>query len=152
MNKIENIILHEPHIIRRKPEIEMERNIAIADLLHENEFLLVGYVGPYNLDLNIADNKLYILISGDNMLKEQKISINLQQFRSIIRDYFIICESYFSALANSDPYKLESIDMSRRAVHNEGAELFKKIIAQQIELDFDTARRLFTLICVMQAR
>ncbi len=150
--KIVKIELIETGIIRRKTEIEQERNIAIGDLLSDNYFALFNHIGGYELQLGIIDGKLNIFVSGENMLKDYSINIAISQFRAIIKDYYIICESYFAVSASKDPYRLETIDMARRAIHNEGAELFKSEISDYADLDFDTARRLFTLMCVMLAR
>ncbi len=150
--KIIKIELHEPHIIKRSVLIEQEKSIAIADLLQNNYFALSHHVGPYELQLMIQDLKLKINISGENMLRNHIINLSISPFRSIIKDYFIICENYFAASSNKDPYRLETIDMARRTIHNEGAELFKSNLSNYAAIDFDTARRLFTLMCVMQIR
>lgn len=150
--KIIKINMLEKHVVKRKPEIEQECKIAISDLLFDNYFAIPHNIGPYELDLSIIEMKLLIEIQGENMLKNCNISIPINHFRSLVKDYFMICESYFSALSTKDPYRLEMIDMSRRITHNEGAQMFKKSLEQYAEIDFDTARRLFTLMCVLQVR
>ena len=150
--KIIKINMLEKHVVKRKPEIEQECKIAISDLLFDNYFAIPHNIGPYELNLSIIEMKLLIEIQGENMLKNCNISIPINQFRTLVKDYFMICESYFSALSTKDPYRLEMIDMSRRITHNEGAQMFKKSLEQYAEIDFDTARRLFTLMCVLQVR
>ena len=152
-DRIATLKLEEGRILRRKPEIEQERQQALDDLLRENEFAPVGMgEGPYHLTLGVSENRLLFKVTSEAEPKEQLITLALTTFRAIIRDYFLICESYFQAIKASDPYKIEAIDMGRRGIHNEGSDLLRKLLADKVKVDFSTARRLFTLICVLHIR
>ncbi len=152
-HRIVFIQLDEDHQVRRRPEVEHERAIAIYDLIEENSFRPIGdTIGPYNLHLRVEDNRLVMDIrsqSGEPLLE---VNLAMKQFQSIIKDYFLICESYFNAICKSTPAQIEAIDMGRRGLHNEGSTLLKERLADRIEMDFDTARRLFTLVCVLHIR
>ena len=151
------IDLDEHTILWRSADIEQERRIAIFDLLEGNYFkpfrtYAGDYAGPYKLKLSVEDGRLAFQISseGDEHLETQVIALG--RFRRPVRDYFAICDSYFQAVKNATPAQIETIDMARRGVHNEAAELLKERLAGTIDLDFDTARRLFTLICVLHIK
>jgi len=150
---IARISLDEHTVKRRSPEIEHERAIAIYDLLEGNVFrLLDGHAGPYDVKLRIEDNRLIFdirLIDGDSV---DEIKLPLSNFRRIVRDYFMICESYYDAIKTKTLQQIEAIDMGRRGVHNEGAELLRERLADRVAVDEDTSRRLFTLICVLHIR
>lgn len=154
INKIE---LDEASFIKRSEVIEMERNIAIADLIKSNVFmpLLVENESPktpYKLHLSIDDGNLIMSVfeSDDHLFR--RFQISLKPFRTIVKEYFMICESYFKALKGASPNKIEAIDMGRRSIHNEGASLLKERLKDKCEMDADTSRRLFTLICVLHIR
>ena len=153
---IKNIVLDEHTVIRRVAHIENERNVAIRDLLEENVFNPVALnSGPYDLTLSIYDNRLHFLLySCDNSNAEEghRITLAITPFRRIIKDYFMICESYFDAVKSSNSYKVEAVDMGRRGIHNEGSQLLKDLLHSKIIIDFDTARSLFTLICVLHIK
>jgi uncharacterized protein (UPF0262 family) len=154
---ISSLNLHDPHVIRRKPEIEQERNIALGDLLRDNSFALRDInAGPYSVSISIAENRMIFDISSvgtpAHPLTNHILKLPVLPFRSIIRDYFMICESYFDAIATADPYKVEAIDMGRRGIHNEGSDLLQRLLDDKAIIDFDTARRLFTLMCVLHIR
>ncbi|MBY0355864.1 MAG: UPF0262 family protein [Rickettsiales bacterium] len=150
---IASIVLDDGNVVRRKSEVEQEREVALADLLKENYFAPNGLnQGPYHLVLGTSENRLLFRIMSPQMAKEELVTLNVTPFRSIIRDYFIICESYFTAIKSSDPYRVEAIDMGRRGIHNEGSDLLRKLLADKISIDFVTARRLFTLICVLHIK
>ena len=137
----------------RSPEIENERNVAMADLIDENKFEPTCMrCGPYDLLLSVEDGKLVLDIQGTDEDGKKKVVLSLQPLRSIIRDYFMICESYYEALSASNPSKLEAIDMGRRGVHNEGSEALQELLKGRINVDFPTSRRLFTLICVLHIK
>lgn len=148
-----HVQLDEKTFVRRKPEVEHERAIAIYDLLEENHFRPVGdYEGPYALHISLVDKRLVLDVrseAGDPLLE---VSLPLTTFRTIVKDYFMVCESYYSAIRRSTPSQIEAIDMGRRGLHNEGSELLRERLAERIELDFETARRLFTLVCVLHIR
>ena len=152
-HSIANITLDEHTVVRRSPEVEHERQVAIYDLLEENRFVPEGgHTGPYHLSLSIQETRLIFDIrsEADEPLTTQAIS--LAPFRKIIKDYFLICESYFSAIKTATPSQIEAIDMGRRGLHNEGADLLAEQLDGKIEIDNNTARRLFTLICVLHFR
>lgn len=146
------IELDERTIIRRSDDIEQEKRIAIFDLLEGNHFAPAGYQGPFRILLRIEDNRLAIDLRDKGGSPLETIRLGLARFRRPIRDYFAICESYFKAIRSDSPKGLEAIDMARRAIHNEAAELLQECLDGRIEMDFDTARRLFTLICVLHIR
>ncbi len=151
--RIAKITLDERTVIRRSADIEHDRAIAISDLLEENSFVPAsGIEGPFHLHLAIAENRLVLDIrdAGDQPL--EKIALSLAPFRGLVKDYFILCESYYNAVKTTTPTKLESIDMGRRSVHNDGAELLRETLSGQVEVDFPTARQLFTLLCVLHIR
>jgi uncharacterized protein (UPF0262 family) len=152
MNRIAAITLDERSVVRRSPEIESERNAAIADLLHENNFAPVsGQAGPFALHLGVEENRLLIDITGADRSRET-IQIGLGPFRRIVKDYFVVCESYYDAMSRQNLTQVEAIDAGRRALHNEGSALLIERLADKIAVDHDTARRLFTLICVLHLR
>jgi len=150
--RIIDIRLDQRTIIWRSPEIEQEREIAITDLLQRNMFRPEGHDGPFRILLRVEDNRLAIDLADSDGAPLETIRLGLARFRRPIRDYFAICESYFKAVRSDNPRGLEAVDMARRALHNEGAELLQECLEGKIELDFDTARRLFTLICVLHIK
>jgi uncharacterized protein (UPF0262 family) len=150
--RILDIQLDERTIIRRNEDVEQERRIAIFDLLEGNSFAPAGLTGPFRIMLRVEDNRLAIDIKDEADQPLDTVRLGLARFRRLIRDYFAICDSYYKALRADTPHRLESVDMARRGVHNEGAELLQDCLGGKIELDFDTARRLFTLICVLHIR
>jgi uncharacterized protein (UPF0262 family) len=152
-NRIARVTLDERSVVRRNPQVEHERAVAIYDLIEENSFALVeGPEGPYDLSLGIEDNRLVLDIGNERTEPLAKHILSLTPFRRIVKDYFTICESYYEAIKRSSPSQIEAIDMGRRGLHNEGAELLRDRLAGKIELDANTARRLFTLICVLHIR
>ena len=152
-NQLFDVRLEDHNFVARNPEVEHERRIAIYDLLEDNSFAVVGVdKGPYALRLLRQENRLIFEIVGDDGEQISEIPLALSTFRKIIRDYFTVCESYYDAIKVATPSKNEAIDMGRRGLHDEGAELLKLKLAKQIDLDESTARRLFTLICVLHVR
>ncbi|WP_321396689.1 UPF0262 family protein [Emcibacter sp.] len=155
--RICHIELDESSIIRRNADIEHERRVAIFDLLEDNLFFPLaelenGYEGPFRLLLRMEDNRLVFDISTENRDPLTNIVLPLTPFRRIIKEYFLICDSYYTAIKSASPRQIEAIDMGRRGLHNQGSELLMERLAEKVELDMDTARRLFTLICVLQIR
>jgi len=151
--RIVSVTLDEHTIVRRSPDIEHERAVAIYDLLEDNHFVPVGdFHGPYKLYLAIEEDRLVFDIRDQEDGSLDKVSLPLRLFRRIVKDYFIVCESYFSAIKTASPTHIEAIDMGRRGLHDEGTELLRERLAGKIDVDFDTARRLFTLICVLHIR
>jgi uncharacterized protein (UPF0262 family) len=150
--RIVRISLDESSMKKRSPEAEHERNVAIADLLDDNLFQpLCMQGGPYQVHLSIADGRLIFDIASEKGDKA-RAALPMQPLRSTVRDYFMICESYYEALKTAGACKIEAIDMGRRGVHNEGSEALQKVLKGRIKIDFPTARRLFTLICVLHIK
>ncbi len=145
--------LDEAVLIRLSPDIEHERRIAIFDLLEDNYFEPVGaHKGPFILYLVIEESRLVFDIRDETDAPLGKIILALGPFRRIIKDYFMICESYFEAIKSAPPSQIEAIDMGRRGLHNEGSDLLRERLKGKIDLDHDTARRLFTLVSVLHLR
>ena len=150
---IANITLDESSMKKRSKEAEHERDVAIADLLHENCFEpRCMKSGPYNVELGIEDGKLIMGVHSPQEEKYSKVVLSVAPLRGIIRDYFMIFESYQQAISATNTSKIEAIDMGRRGVHNEGSEMLQEILKDRIVVDFPTARRLFTLICVLHIK
>jgi uncharacterized protein (UPF0262 family) len=150
-----DVQLDERTVVRRSADIDHELKVAIFDLLEQNVFSPIGAhdeQGPFQLVLGIADNRLVFDIRDEAAAPLGKIILALSPFRKIVKDYFEICDSYYQAIKRSSPSQIETIDMARRGVHNEGSELLRERLKGKIECDFDTARRLFTLICVLHIR
>ena len=139
---------------RSTPDVEHERAVAIFDLIEENRFQPVGddKGGPYRLRLSLADSRLVFAIAREGGDAVATHILSLTPFRRIVRDYYMICESYYEAIRSSTPSKIEAIDMGRRGLHNEGSQTLMDRLSGKIEMDFDTARRLFTLVCVLHWR
>jgi uncharacterized protein (UPF0262 family) len=150
--RIIDIELDERTIIRRSDDIERERRVAILDLLEENCFQPAGHEGPFRIRLRIEENRLAIEVKNEAGEPLDTIRLSLTRFKRPVRDYFAICESYFKAARSDSPHGIETIDMARRGIHNEAAELLQECLKGKIEMDFDTARRLFTLICVLHIK
>jgi uncharacterized protein (UPF0262 family) len=150
--RISGITLDEHTVVRRSPDIEHERAVAIFDLLEENHFKPAsGCPGPYDLHLAIEENRLSIEVRSANGSNET-IMLPLAPFRGIVKDYFMVCESYYEAIRRSSLTQIEAIDMGRRSLHNEGSSLLIERLEEKVVIDLDTARRLFTLICVLHLR
>ena len=151
---IVEVTLDEASIVRWNPEIDRERKVAIYDLLEANYFAPAsGLPGPYCLLLEIQDNRLVFCIqSVCSSGAIEAIPLPLSGFRRIIKDYFTVCESYYNAIKHSPLKRIEALDMGRRSLHDEGSQLLVERLEGKIEIDFSTARRLFTLICVVQLR
>lgn len=154
-NRICHIEIDEKGLARPTPEIEQERRVAIFDLLEENRFGLPAREGravpdgPYRLALAIRDGRLVFDIATEASDRIGEFHLSLGPFRQVVKDYFQICESYFEAVKRLPPSQIEAIDMARRGIHNEGARVLQERLEGKAEVDADTARRLFTLICVL---
>jgi uncharacterized protein (UPF0262 family) len=149
--------LDEKTIIWRNADVEQERRIAVFDLLEGNHFAPAraypeGYAGPYRIKLRVEEGRLAIDIFSENGVLLETLILGLARLRRPIKDYFAICDSYYNAIRQASPQQIETIDMARRGVHNEAAELLVERLAGKVDVDFDTARRLFTLICVLHIR
>lgn len=139
---------------RSTPDVEHERAVAIFDLIEENSFQPAGDEGggPYRLKLSLVDSKLVFDIAREDGSIVVTHILSLTPFRRIVKDYFMICESYYDAIRSSTPSQIEAIDMGRRGLHNEGSQTLQDRLSGKIDIDFDTARRLFTLVCVLHWR
>jgi uncharacterized protein (UPF0262 family) len=151
--RISSIEIDEKSLAPAGPDAEHERKIAIFDLLEGNSFSVVGHDGgPYAINLSLADNRLVFDVSDEAGQPVRKFILSLTPFRRVIKDYFMICDSYYDAIRNSTPSQIEAIDMGRRGLHNEGSDLLTQRLADKVVVDFDTSRRLFTLVCALHAR
>ena len=154
-NRICHIDIDEKGLARATPEIVQERNVAIFDLLEDNSFALPPregkpiLPGPYRLGVAIREGRLVFSISTQGEAPVGEFHLSLGPFRQVVKDYFQICESYFEAVKRLPPSQIEAIDMARRGIHNEGARVLQERLDGKAVVDSDTARRLFTLICVL---
>jgi len=151
-NRLIEVFFDENSIARCAPDIEHERNVAIYDLLETNSFELLkeGTQGPYSLQLALKDNRLVFHVGDESHTPLISLMLSLSSFKRLVGDYFLLCESYFEAIKTAAPSRIEAIDMGRRGLHNEGAQLVQDRLSGKIKVDFETARRLFTLICALQ--
>lgn len=155
--RIIDISLDDKTILWRNADVEQERRIAIFDILEDNYFApqrkhADDYDGPYKVFLRVEDGRLAIEVRRADDSPMEAIILGLGRFRRPIKDYFAICDSYYQAIRQATPQQIETVDMARRAIHNEAAELLKERLEGKIDVDFDTARRLFTLICVLHIK
>ncbi len=152
--RIISIELDERTVLWRNADVEQERRVAIFDLLEGNYFRpqTIDHPGPFRLTLRVEEGRLAMDIANEDGAVLGTVSLALTPFRRTIREYFAICESYYKAIRHASPSAIETIDMARRAIHNEAAELLKERLEGKVEVDFDTARRLFTLICVLHIK
>ncbi len=147
------IELDTKSIVRWSPDVEHERAVAVFDLLEANRFRpRVGPAGPYRLKLSLRESTLVFDLEPINGGERFEIELSMRPLRRVVKDYFLICESYFQAIKGATPSRIETIDMARRGIHNEGASLLSEALEDKVELDHDTARRLFTLVCVLHIR
>lgn len=161
-HRIVDIELDNQAKVRWNPDIQQEIDVAIFDLKEENYFHPQDlppepdgseFTGPFFLALSISDNRLIMEIQDPESRRTlDKVLLALSPFRRVIRDYFAICESYYAAIKTATPAQIEAIDMGRRGLHNEGSELLKERLEGKVIVDFQTARRLYTLLCVLQIR
>ncbi|MGJ0237323.1 UPF0262 family protein [uncultured Novosphingobium sp.] len=155
--RISHIELDDATILWRNSDIEQERQVAMFDLIEDNTFKPIrsfeaGHHGPYRLRLSVRDGRLVMEVSGAAGEELESLILGMARFRRPIRDYFGICESYYQAIRKATPLEIETIDMARRGIHNQAAELLLERLEGKIDTDFPTARRLFTLICVLHIR
>ena len=155
MPSISHIALDDVNLTPPTPEIEQERKVAMFDLLEDNTFVLPTRddrktpEGPYHVGLSIRDKRLVFDVNTEKAEKAAEFHLSLGPFRQVVKDYFQICESYFDAVKTLPPSQIETIDMARRGIHNEGSRVLQERLEGKAEIDTDTARRLFTLICVL---
>ena len=145
---IRSVTLDETSILRRSAEVEHERRVALVDLVHHNE---VALEPPFDLALSVRENRLHVTFT-DAHKASHMVQLPIIGFRRIVKDYFLMCEQYYDAIKHSASDRLQTLDMARRSVHNEGSEMLQSQLAERIQMDFATARRLFTLLCVLHIR
>lgn len=149
-SRLVDITLDEKSVGRNTQDVEHERKVAIYDLLDENVFALTDRSeGPYTLHLSIAENRLVFAVGDVNRKPITSFMLSLSPFRKIVKDYFLVCDSYYTAIKSAPPSRIEALDMGRRGLHDEGSQLLMQRLEGKIETDLDTARRLFTLICAL---
>ena len=152
-HRIVKVTLDERTVVRRNPDVEHERAVAIFDLLEENSFTPAEIAaGPYHVHLCIEEDRLVFDVRSARGKALGKIALALAPFRRIVKDYFTVCESYYAAIKSASPSRIEAIDMGRRGLHDEGSNLLRERLAGKVEIDHNTARRLFTLLCVLHIR
>jgi uncharacterized protein (UPF0262 family) len=151
MTRLTHIAIDDAGLPTPTPEIEQERKVAIFDLLEDNSFVLPKdtRAGPYKLNLAIRERRLVFDVTSEHDEKAAEFHLSLGPFRQVVKDYFQICESYFDAVKRLPPSQIEAIDMARRGIHNEGSRVLQERLEGKAEIDIDTSRRLFTLICVL---
>lgn len=157
LQRIIAVDLDEGSIVWRNADVEQERRVAIFDLIEDNRFApqrehADGYAGPYRLLLRVEEGRLVFDIGREDGTPLESVILGLGRFRRPIRDYFAICDSYYQAIKTSTAQQIETVDMARRGLHNEAAEMLMERLDGKITVDFDTARRLFTLICVLHIK
>jgi uncharacterized protein (UPF0262 family) len=151
--RLVRVTLDEATLVARGPDAEHERAVAIFDLLQDNAFSVVGHDGgPYALSLGVADNRLALEISDEAGSPVRKLALPFALFRSLVRDYFTICEAYYEAIKTASRARIETLDEGRRSLHDEGAELLRERLAGVVDVDANTSRRLFTLICALHLK
>jgi len=151
--RLSEVTLEERTTVHRTRDVENERNVALCDLLEKNLFHPAGSQGgPYKLVLGVEANRLVFNIRLMDGELHGTLILSLTPFRRVIKDYFLLCESYFKAIPDQSAGRIEALDMGRRGLHDEGAAILKERLKGKIEVDFDTARRLFTLICVLHLK
>jgi uncharacterized protein (UPF0262 family) len=151
--RLSAIELDEASVVYRTRAIEQEREVAVYDLLERNSFRLEGSDGgPYHLKLGLAENRLVLDVSLEDGTPHGRVLVPLLPLRKVVKDYFLVCENYYKAIRTAPPHQIESLDMARRALHDEGARELTARLKGKVETDFTTARRLFTLLCVLQMR
>jgi uncharacterized protein (UPF0262 family) len=149
-SRLVEVTLDQASIGRNNAEVEHERDVAIFDLLEKNSFALEGHDGgPYTLHLSLADNRLVFTVGDADRAPIQHVMLSLSPFRRLVKDYFLICESYYQAIKTQPASKIEAIDMGRRGLHDEGSQLLLERLKGKIAIDLATARRLFTLLCAL---
>jgi len=151
IHRLQSVEIDDASLAAVSRDQEQERQIAIFDLLEENYFAPDGATGgPYDLHMGLLENRLVLDVKGPGY--ERRHILSLSPFRALIKDYFLICESYYQAIRNSTPQQIEALDMGRRGLHNEASNLLRTRLEGKIDTDLDTARRLFTLICALHWR
>ena len=149
-HRIIDVTLDEQSFVRRNPDVDHERRVAIFDLLQENRFAQTGGAeGPFRVHISVRETRLVLEVRSEDERDVDTIVLALTPFRRIIREYFLICESYYNAIKTATPSRIEAIDMGRKGLHDEGAQLLRLHLAAKVDVDEATSRRLFTLLCVL---
>lgn len=153
-NRLTDVTLDEGSLApAASPNAEHERRIALFDLKESNSFVIKGEDrGPYLLALGMADGRLALDVSGEDGARVVLHHVAMSALRKLIKDYAMICDSYHNAIRNASPSQIEAIDMGRRGLHNEAAEILQSAVEERFEIDLETARRLFTLVCALHVR
>ena len=152
-DRIVALELDQASVARWTPDVQHERDVAIFDLLDQNRFALKdGFAGPYKVFVSLRDHNLVLDVGRVDAEEQRELTLAVRPLRRVIKDYFIICDSYFQAIRGSPPSRIEAIDMARRGLHDEGAELLRDALTEKVLVDAQTARRLFTLVCVLSLR
>jgi uncharacterized protein (UPF0262 family) len=153
-HRIVGITLDDRTVVRRSPEVEHELNVAVYDILERNQFRPAGeFAGPYRVHLSIEERRRLVFeVADEGSGGKGRTALQLVPFRRIVRDYFQICESYYDAIKRLSPSQIETLDMARRSIHDEGSSILIERLQGKIDVDEETARRLFTLICVLHIR
>ena len=147
------ITLDEQSVVQRSRAVEQEREIAIYDIIEANTFRPESSAGgPYHLILGLEETRLVLDIAREDGAEKNRLTVSLTPLRKTMKDYFLVCENYYKAIRTAPPHQIEALDMARRTLHDEGAVELQKRLKDKVETDFDTARRLFTLVCVLQMR
>ena len=148
--RLVEVTLDPDSLGRNSTDVEHEREVAIFDLPERNSFALENHVGgPYTLHLSLVDNRLVFTVGDEGRNPIQHVMLSLSPFRRLVKDYFLMCESYYQAVKTAPPSRIEAIDMGRRGLHDEGSRLLMERLKGKILIDIATARRLFTLICAL---
>ncbi len=151
--RLSAITLDEQSVVQRSRAIDQEREVAIYDLLEANMFKPEGSSGgPYHLTLGVEETRLALDIALEDGTPHSKVLLSLTPLRKTVKDYFLVCDNYYKAIRTAPPHQIEALDMARRTLHDEGARELRLRLEGKVETDFDTARRLFTLVCVLQMR
>ncbi|MGD9509326.1 MAG: UPF0262 family protein [Geminicoccaceae bacterium] len=152
-HRIVALELDRRSVVRWSAQVEHERSVAIFDLLENNYFKVVETTeGPYRVVLTLRDSNVVFSVACDGAPEPIEITLSTRPFRRVVKDYFMICDNYFQAIKGATPSRIEAIDMARRGLHNEGSEILRNALEGKVEIDHDTARRLFTLVCVLHIR
>lgn len=157
-HRIVRVAIDNPSVVRYQPTVEREIEVAIYDLVEANRFrpdpahFGDAPEGPYDVTLRIQESRLVFDIECEGGEKIGEVTLSVQPLRRTIREYFVVCESYYEAIRTATPAQIETIDVGRRGLHNDGSERLREQLSGKVEIDFDTARRLFTLICALHIR
>lgn len=148
-SRLVGITLDEASITRGNANIEHEREVAIYDILDSNSFEVEGREGPFTLKLAVIEDRLHFIVDTEPATGEYTLMLSLSPLKRIMKDYFIVCDSYYKAIRTAPPSRIQAIDMGRRGLHDEGSRQLTERLKGKISVDYDTARRLFTLICAL---